>query len=111
MEGRARARAHTHGLTLRLSELDKSVKEISYPLMYEMTGQVGRCYLLSEVVILVMRHAGGDVVNHLSSGGGIVRCSLACTAISLQTSHEATVSCKVDLQDHVTTGTSIYGNC
>lgn len=43
------------------------------------------------------------MVNDLGSGGGIIRCSLACTAISLQTSHEATVSCKVHLHDHIST--------
>lgn len=72
-----------------------------------MTVQVGRCYLLGEVVILVMRHARGDVVNDLSSGGGIIRCRLTRTAISLQPSHEATVSCEVHLHHHVSTDTSI----
>lgn len=57
------------------------------------------CYLLGEVVILVMGHAGGDVVNDFSSGVGIVRCGLACTTIPLQTSHEATVSSEIHLRD------------
>lgn len=61
--------------------------------------QSNRCYLLSEVVVLVMGHAGGDVVDDLCSGGGIVRRSLACTAIPLETSHKATVSREVHLRD------------
>lgn len=56
-------------------------------------------YLLSEVVVLVMRHAGGDMIDDLSSRGGVVRCSLACAAIPLETSHEATVSSEVHLRD------------
>lgn len=49
-----------------------------------------------------MGHAGGDMVNDLGSGGGIVRCSLACTAIPLETSHEATMSGEVHLWDKQT---------
>lgn len=57
------------------------------------------CYLLGEVVVLVVGHAGGDVVDDLCSGGGVVRRSLACAAIPLETSHEATVSSEVHLSD------------
>lgn len=92
-------------------ELDKSVKKKRNPLsadkIYQMRVQVGRCYLLGEVVILVMRHARGDVVNDLGGGGGIIRCRLTRAAISLQPSHEATVSCEVHLHDHVSTETAV----
>lgn len=56
-------------------------------------------YLLGEVVVLVVGHAGGDVVDDLGSGGGVVRRRLTCTAIPLEPSHEATVSSEVHLRD------------
>lgn len=46
-----------------------------------------------------MGHAGGDMINDLSGGGGVVRRSLSCAAIPLETSHEATVSSEVHLWD------------
>lgn len=57
------------------------------------------CYLLGEVVVLIVWHAGGNVVDDLSGGGGIVRRSLACATVPLETSHEATVSSEVDLRN------------
>lgn len=55
------------------------------------------CYLLGEVKVLVVGHASGDVVDDLSSGSGVVRRRLACAAVSLKASHEATVSGEVHL--------------
>lgn len=65
----------------------------------KVTSHTSVCYLLGEVVVLVVGHAGGDMVDDLGGGGGVVRRSLACTAIPLETSHEATVSSKVHLKD------------
>lgn len=59
-------------------------------------------YLLGEIVVLVVGHASGDVIDDLGGGGGVVRCSLACAAVPLETSHEATVSGEVHLKDKQT---------
>ena len=61
------------------------------------------CYLLGEVVVLVVGHAGGHMVDDLGGGGGVVWCGLACAAIPLETSHEATVSGEVHLHIHTHT--------
>lgn len=66
---------------------------------WNVSSQIVVCYLLSEVMVLVVGHAGGDVVDDLCSGGGVIRCSLACTAIPLETSHEATVSSEIHLRE------------
>lgn len=55
------------------------------------------CYLLCEIMVLIVGHASGDMVDDLGSGCGVVRRGLARAAIPLQTSHEATVSGKIDL--------------
>lgn len=61
------------------------------------------CYLLGEVMVLVVGHAGGDVVDNLGSRSGVIRCGLSCTAIPLEASHEATVSSEVHLSEtHMT---------
>lgn len=59
---------------------------------------MGVCHLLGEVVVLVVGHAGGDVVDDLGGGGGIVRRGLARAAIPLQAAHEAAVSSEVHLR-------------
>lgn len=46
-----------------------------------------------------MGHAGGDVVDDLSRGGGVVRRGLACAAVPLESSHEATVRGEIHLED------------
>lgn len=56
-------------------------------------------YLLGQVVVLVVGHAGGDVVDNLGSRGGVVRCGLSCTAIPLEASHEATMSGEIHLSN------------
>lgn len=45
-----------------------------------------------------MGHAGGDVVDDLCGGGGVVRRGLARAAVPLEASHEATVGGEVHLK-------------
>lgn len=59
----------------------------------------GGRYLLGEVVVLIVGHAGGHVVYDLSGGGGIVWRGLPRAAVPLETSHEAAVSGEVHLKD------------
>lgn len=61
------------------------------------------CYLLSEVLVLVVRHACRHVVDDFSGGGGVVRRRLTRAAVSLKASHEATVGGEVHLK-HTHTG-------
>lgn len=55
-------------------------------------------YLLGEVVVLVVRHAGGDVVYDLGGGRGVVRRGLPRAAVPLEAPHEAAVSGEVHLR-------------
>lgn len=57
-----------------------------------------------------MGHAGGDMINDLCGGGGVVRRSLSCAAIPLETSHEATMSSEVHLCDKYTQTGRSYKN-